>query len=274
MADVFGATPRDTVAERKMRTPDPSLTMCRAAERAVMNCDATIVVTGSMNFATGRSMVLVALPYSVGCGPMALNTMSTRPAVATTWSRWRLTASSSRASNSTAAAVGPSAEIASATACTRDFVRPERNRCAPCAANSLATAAPTYPPAPKITALLPSSRGLTRPSEAVHIPEAPFIFWGTLPISWTSENGPSTPLSVSSGPMPKLYGQICAIARGLEVLGGRWTPLIVRELLIGPRRFTDIEGNLPGIPSSLLGERLRELETAGLVRKRRLPRPA
>ena len=74
--------------------------------------------------------------------------------------------------------------------------------------------------------------------------------------------------------MPKLYGQSCAIARGLEVLGGRWTPLIVRELLIGPRRFTDIEENLPGIPSSLLGERLRELETAGLVRKRRLPRPA
>jgi DNA-binding HxlR family transcriptional regulator len=74
--------------------------------------------------------------------------------------------------------------------------------------------------------------------------------------------------------MPKLYGQSCAIARGLEVLGGRWTLLIVRELLIGPRRFTDIEQNLPGIPSSLLGDRLRELETTGLVRKRRLPRPA
>jgi DNA-binding HxlR family transcriptional regulator len=74
--------------------------------------------------------------------------------------------------------------------------------------------------------------------------------------------------------MPKLYGQSCAIARGLEVLGGRWTLLILRELLIGPRRFTDIEENLPGIPSSLLGARLRELETTGLVRKRQLPRPA
>lgn len=74
--------------------------------------------------------------------------------------------------------------------------------------------------------------------------------------------------------MPKLYGQSCAIARGLEALGGRWTLLIVRELLIGPRRFTDIEENLPGIPSSLLGARLRELETTGLIRKRRLPRPA
>lgn len=74
--------------------------------------------------------------------------------------------------------------------------------------------------------------------------------------------------------MPRTYGQSCAIARGLEVLGGRWTLLIVRELLIGARRFTDLEANLPGIPSSLLGERLRDLEAAGLVHKRRLPRPA
>jgi DNA-binding HxlR family transcriptional regulator len=74
--------------------------------------------------------------------------------------------------------------------------------------------------------------------------------------------------------MPKSYGQSCAIARGLEVLGGRWTLLIVRELLIGSRRFTDLEANLPGIPSSLLGERLRDLEAAELVRRRRLLPPA
>ena len=74
--------------------------------------------------------------------------------------------------------------------------------------------------------------------------------------------------------MPKLYGQSCAIARGLEAVGGRWTLLIVRELLIGPRRFTDLEANLPGIPSSLLGDRLRDLEAEGLLRKRRLPPPA
>jgi DNA-binding HxlR family transcriptional regulator len=74
--------------------------------------------------------------------------------------------------------------------------------------------------------------------------------------------------------MPKFYGQSCAIARGLEAVGGRWTLLIVRELLIGPRRFTDLETNLPGVPSSLLGGRLRELETAGLIQKRRLPPPA
>jgi DNA-binding HxlR family transcriptional regulator len=74
--------------------------------------------------------------------------------------------------------------------------------------------------------------------------------------------------------MPKSYGQACAIARGLEVLGGRWTLLVVRELLIGPRRFTDLEANLPGIPSSLLGDRLRDLEAAGLVQRRRLPPPA
>jgi DNA-binding HxlR family transcriptional regulator len=72
----------------------------------------------------------------------------------------------------------------------------------------------------------------------------------------------------------KSYGQACAVARGLEVLGGRWTLLIVRELLIGPRRFTDLEANLPGVPSSLLGDRLRDLEAVGLVRRRRLPPPA
>jgi DNA-binding HxlR family transcriptional regulator len=74
--------------------------------------------------------------------------------------------------------------------------------------------------------------------------------------------------------MPKSYGQSCAIARGLDVLGGRWTLLVVRELLIGPRRFTDLQGNLPGISSTLLGERLRELDATGLVRRRQLPPPA
>lgn len=74
--------------------------------------------------------------------------------------------------------------------------------------------------------------------------------------------------------MPKSYGQSCAIARGLEAVGERWTLLIVRELLIGPRRFTDLEANLPGVPSSLLGERLRGLEVAGLLEKRRLRPPA
>jgi DNA-binding HxlR family transcriptional regulator len=74
--------------------------------------------------------------------------------------------------------------------------------------------------------------------------------------------------------MAKSYGQSCAIARGLDAVGERWTLLIVRELLIGPRRFTDLEANLPGVPSSLLGERLRGLEVAGLLQKRRLPPPA
>ena len=74
--------------------------------------------------------------------------------------------------------------------------------------------------------------------------------------------------------MAKSYGQSCAIARGLEAVGGRWTLLIVRELLIGPRRFTDVEANLPGVPSSLLGERLRDLEAAGVVGRRWLPPPA
>jgi DNA-binding HxlR family transcriptional regulator len=74
--------------------------------------------------------------------------------------------------------------------------------------------------------------------------------------------------------MKRSYAQACALARALDVLGERWTLLIVRELLAGPKRFTDLEGGLPGVPSSLLGERLRELQDSGLVTRRRLPPPA
>lgn len=70
------------------------------------------------------------------------------------------------------------------------------------------------------------------------------------------------------------YSQVCALARALDALGERWTLLIVRELLAGPKRFTDLEVGLPGVPSSLLGERLRELQDGGLVTRRRLPPPA
>jgi DNA-binding HxlR family transcriptional regulator len=65
--------------------------------------------------------------------------------------------------------------------------------------------------------------------------------------------------------MAKGYGQFCGVARALEVVGGRWTLLIVRDLLIGPKRFKELESGLPGIPTNILSSRLKELEEAGIV---------
>jgi DNA-binding HxlR family transcriptional regulator len=62
------------------------------------------------------------------------------------------------------------------------------------------------------------------------------------------------------------YGHFCSVARALDVVGDRWTLLIVRELLLqGPCRFTDLKDGLPGVASNLLSERLKELEDSGLV---------
>ena len=68
--------------------------------------------------------------------------------------------------------------------------------------------------------------------------------------------------------MPRRYNQFCALARALDVVGERWTLLIVRELLLGPRRFTELVRALPGIGRNLLAARMRELEEAGLVERR------
>jgi DNA-binding HxlR family transcriptional regulator len=70
------------------------------------------------------------------------------------------------------------------------------------------------------------------------------------------------------------YQQYCALARALEVVGTRWTLLIVRELRPGPRRFTDLVDGLPGISRKLLTERVRDLERDGIVARRDLPPPA
>jgi DNA-binding HxlR family transcriptional regulator len=72
----------------------------------------------------------------------------------------------------------------------------------------------------------------------------------------------------------RAYGQYCGFARALEVVGERWALLIVRDLLLGPQRFTDLQNGLPGIPSNILTSRLKELEEAGLVRRRVAARPA
>jgi DNA-binding HxlR family transcriptional regulator/putative sterol carrier protein len=70
------------------------------------------------------------------------------------------------------------------------------------------------------------------------------------------------------------YGQYCAVARALDVVGDRWTLLIVRELLLrGAARYTDIREGLPGIATNLLADRLRELESEGVVVRRKEPPP-
>jgi DNA-binding HxlR family transcriptional regulator len=69
------------------------------------------------------------------------------------------------------------------------------------------------------------------------------------------------------------YNQNCPIARGLDVLGERWTLLILRELVGGPRRYGDLRAELPGIATNLLAERLKELQESGLVDRADLPAP-
>lgn len=70
------------------------------------------------------------------------------------------------------------------------------------------------------------------------------------------------------------YGQYCGLAHAMELVGERWALLIVRDLLVGPRRFTDLRNGLPRIPTNILSARLKELEQAGVVRRRLLPRPS
>ena len=64
------------------------------------------------------------------------------------------------------------------------------------------------------------------------------------------------------------YGQFCGVARALDVIGDRWTLLIIRELLIGPNRFGELQSGLPGIATNLLTARLRQLERDGLIERR------
>jgi DNA-binding HxlR family transcriptional regulator len=70
------------------------------------------------------------------------------------------------------------------------------------------------------------------------------------------------------------YGDPCGIARALDVVGERWALLVVRELVLGPKRFTDLRAHLPGIATDVLSQRLRQLEQAGVLRPTTLPAPA
>jgi DNA-binding HxlR family transcriptional regulator len=70
------------------------------------------------------------------------------------------------------------------------------------------------------------------------------------------------------------YGDRCGVARALDVVGERWALLVVRDLLLGPKRFTDLRAGLPHVSPDVLSQRLRELEEAGIVRRTKLPPPA
>ncbi|MEA3048728.1 MAG: hypothetical protein QOG84_564 [Sphingomonadales bacterium] len=70
------------------------------------------------------------------------------------------------------------------------------------------------------------------------------------------------------------YGDACGTAHALDLIGERWALLVMRELMLGPKRFSDLKGDLPGISANVLTQRLEGLEAKGLVGRRRLPPPA
>ena len=75
-------------------------------------------------------------------------------------------------------------------------------------------------------------------------------------------------------PSWRRYRDACGTAQGLDIVGERWTLLVVRELLLGPKRFTDLKAGLPGISTNILADRLETLEMSGVARRRTLPPPA
>ena len=81
-------------------------------------------------------------------------------------------------------------------------------------------------------------------------------------------------ITEATSPHGRWYGDACGTAFGLELLGERWSLLIVRELMFGPRRFTDIRAQLPGISAKVLTERLAGLEAHGVVQRVTAPEPA
>src|SRR5258706_6257976 len=74
-------------------------------------------------------------------------------------------------------------------------------------------------------------------------------------------------------PGVRQYGQFCPIAKALDVVGDRWTLLIVRELAVRPCRYTDLRDGLPGIATNLLADRLKSLEAAGVITAEAAPPP-
>jgi DNA-binding HxlR family transcriptional regulator len=81
-------------------------------------------------------------------------------------------------------------------------------------------------------------------------------------------------LSAAVATAKRTYQDACGIARALDTVGERWALMVVRELLLGPKRFTDIRTGLPALSADVLAQRLRELEQSGVVQRRTLPPPA
>ena len=79
---------------------------------------------------------------------------------------------------------------------------------------------------------------------------------------------------MASEPLGRSYGDPCGVARALDIVGERWALLVVRELLLGPKRFTDLYAGLAGISQNVLSQRLRELERSGVLVRQRLAPPA
>jgi len=70
------------------------------------------------------------------------------------------------------------------------------------------------------------------------------------------------------------YGEACPVAHALDLIGERWALLVVRELRLGPKRYSDLQASLPGAGPNVLSQRLRDLEAGGVLRRRTLPPPA
>src|ERR671939_321016 len=70
------------------------------------------------------------------------------------------------------------------------------------------------------------------------------------------------------------YGDACAAAHALDLVGERWALLVMRELMLGPKRFSDLRADLPGLSANVLTQRLESLESSGLLVRRKLPPPA
>src|SRR5215213_1863398 len=81
-------------------------------------------------------------------------------------------------------------------------------------------------------------------------------------------------VKMKDAPGWRRYGDACGAAQGLDLMGERWTLLLVRELLLGPKRFTDLRKGLPGISTNILADRLETLEVSGVARRHTLPPPA
>jgi DNA-binding HxlR family transcriptional regulator len=79
---------------------------------------------------------------------------------------------------------------------------------------------------------------------------------------------------IGQGPRKRGFHDACGMAHALELIGDRWALFVVRELMLGPRRFSDLRADLPGISANVLTQRLQELEASGIVERSRLPPPA